>query len=140
RSHRFQREARAAARVLHPHVCPVLDVGEHEGRPFVVMAYVEGRSLEQRLAEARDPQEAAAAVRLLLQGLEGLEAVHAAGVVHRDLKPANILLDAAGRAVLTDFGLARPEHDSEPLTSDGVVVGTPHYMAPEQATGRADRV
>jgi hypothetical protein len=140
RVQRFQREGRAAARVLHPHVCPVLDMGEHEGCPFAVMAYVEGRSLEQRLAESGAPEDVGAAVRLLLQVLEGLAAVHAAGIIHRDLKPANILLDAAARPVLTDFGLARPEHDGEPLTSDGVVMGTPHYMAPEQATGQIDRV
>jgi hypothetical protein len=138
---RFQREGRAAARVFHQHVCPILDVGEHEGRPFVVMAFIEGRSLAEKLAEKGGFEDVADAVGLMVQVLEGLAAVHAAGIVHRDLKPANILLDAAGRPVLTDFGLARPEQDDgEPLTSDGVVMGTPHYMAPEQAAGRTNDI
>jgi predicted Ser/Thr protein kinase len=139
RRQRFQREARAAAQVWHPHVCPIYDVGEHEGQLYVVMAYVEGRPLSDRLAAGRfeDPAEA---VALTLQLLDALNAVHARGIVHRDLKPGNVMLDAAGRAILTDFGLARPEQGGEHLTSDGVVLGTPSYMAPEQAAGQAERV
>jgi tRNA A-37 threonylcarbamoyl transferase component Bud32 len=139
RLQRFQREARAAAQVWHPHVCPIYDVGEHEGQPYVVMAYVEGRPLSARLAAGRfeDPMEA---VLVALQLLDALEAVHAKGIVHRDLKPGNILLDAVGRPILTDFGLARPEQSSEQLTSDGVVLGTPSYMAPEQAAGLTEKV
>ena len=139
RIQRFQREARAAAQVWHPHVCPIYDVGEHEGQPYVVMAYIEGRSLAERLSAGRF-EEPVEAVTLMLQLLDALEAVHARGIIHRDLKPGNIMLDAAGRAILMDFGLARPEQDGEHLTSDGVVLGTPSYMAPEQATGQAERI
>src|SRR5262249_23076625 len=140
RLQRFQREARAAARVFHPHVCPIFDVSEFEGRPFVVMPFIEGESLAARLhrrARCDDPVEA---IRLIDQVLDALGAVHDHGVIHRDLKPGNVLLDAAGRAILTDFGLARPTDDAERLTSDGAVVGTPAYMAPEQAAGQPDRV
>jgi serine/threonine protein kinase len=133
RIERFQREARAAASVLHPHVCPIFDVGEQDGQPFIVMAFLDGPSLAQRLAKGRF-EEVAEAVKIVEQLLGALSAVHAHGIVHRDLKPGNVLFDTAGRAVLTDFGLARPE-EAEPLTSEGVALGTPSYMAPEQAAG-----
>jgi hypothetical protein len=138
RIQRFQREARAAASVLHPHICPIFDVGEQDGQPFIVMAFLGGPSLAQRLAQGRF-EEVGEAVKIVEQLLGALAAVHAHGIVHRDLKPGNVLFDAAGRAVLTDFGLARPE-EAEPLTSEGVALGTPSYMAPEQAAGQRDRI
>jgi serine/threonine protein kinase len=140
RAQRFQREARAAAQVWHPHVCPIYDVGEHDGQPYVVMACLDGESLAERLAGQRRFDHVGQAVALARQILDALEAVHARGIIHRDLKPGNIIIGPGNRAVLTDFGLARPENDTEHLTSEGVVVGTPAYMAPEQAGGESARV
>jgi serine/threonine protein kinase len=129
---RFLREARTAAQIRHAHVCPIHDVGEHDGIPFVVMAYVEGQSLSGRLRERGrfdDPREPAELIR---QVADGLAAVHAHGILHRDVKPGNILIDLSGQALLADFGLALPVNDPEHLTSTGIMVGTVAYMAPEQ--------
>jgi predicted Ser/Thr protein kinase len=129
---RFLREARAAARVRHPHVCPIYDVGEQDGRPYVVMAYVEGRSLAEDLVERGRYEDVREAVELVRQVAGALQAVHAHGIVHRDLKPGNILLDRDGGPLLTDFGLARLDDEADRLTSEGVLMGTPAYLAPEQ--------
>jgi tRNA A-37 threonylcarbamoyl transferase component Bud32 len=110
---RFLREARSAAQVRHAHVCPIHDVGEHEGVPFVVMAYVEGQSLARRLRDRGRFEEPREAAELVRQVAEGLAAVHAHGIIHRDLKPGNILIDLSGQALLTDFGLALPVNDPE---------------------------
>jgi serine/threonine protein kinase len=140
RRERFQREARAAAQVWHRHVCPIYDVGEQDGHPYVVMAYVEGQSLERRVAERGRYEDVGEVVTVIRQVLDALEAVHAHRIIHRDIKPANILIDTKGRAILMDFGLARPEDNEGHLTSDGVVVGTPAFMAPEQAAGQVQRI
>jgi WD40 repeat protein len=128
---RFLKEARAAATVHHPHVCPIHDVGEQDGVPYVVMALIKGTSLAERLRGGRF-EGLPESVEVVRQIAEGLSAVHAHGILHRDLKPGNILLGATGQAFLTDFGLARPENDTEHLTREGSFVGTPAYVAPEQ--------
>jgi serine/threonine protein kinase len=134
---RFLREARAAAAVRHPHVCPIYDVGEQDGAPYAVMAYIEGRSLADRLRDEGRFEDPRAAVALAVQVAEGLASVHDRNLVHRDLKASNVLLDGAGQAFLSDFGLARRQVDSEPMTAPGALVGTLGYMAPEQADGAA---
>ena len=133
---RFAREARAAAGLRHPHVVSVHASGETaEGVPYLVLDLIEGPSLRERVREGPLPPREAA--RLAREVAEGLAAAHAEGVLHRDLKPANVLCDPAGRALLTDFGLARriDQEASQGLTETGRLLGTPSYMAPEQARG-----
>jgi hypothetical protein len=131
---RFTREAQAAAAVCHDHVVAVHGVREADGLPYLVMQYVPGESLQQRLDRA-GPLEVVDVVRIGLQAASGLAAAHAQGLIHRDVKPANLLLeDGLARVKVTDFGLARSAADVG-LTQAGVVAGTPEYMAPEQARG-----
>ncbi|MFQ1000857.1 serine/threonine-protein kinase [Modestobacter sp. SSW1-42] len=131
---RTLREARAAARLEHPHVVSVHDVIEEDGRPWLVMEHVPSRSLQQVL-EDDGPLTPSAAARIGLDVLSALEVAHAAGIVHRDVKPGNVLLDDGdGRAWLTDFGIATATDESS-LTAQGAVLGSPSYMAPEQARG-----
>jgi serine/threonine-protein kinase len=131
---RFRREARAAAAVCHDHVVAVHAVHDVDGLPYLVMQYVAGESLQDRL-DRSGPLDPAEVVRVGLQAARGLAAAHARGLVHRDVKPANILLEeGTSRVKLTDFGLARAADDVG-LTQAGVVAGTPEYMAPEQARG-----
>ena len=130
---RFVREARIAQSVVHPHVVPVLDTGEHMGLPFMVQRFIDGQSLEQRLR--RDGQlDRPTAVRICSDVADGLEALWAAGMVHRDLKPGNIMLDRDGTAYITDFGLAKDTQGSV-LTLPGQALGSMDYMAPEQIRG-----
>jgi hypothetical protein len=132
---RFLSEARAAATIEHPNVCPVYDVGEIDGTPYLTMAYLPGQPLARLLAGAAPlPQRQAAG--LVRQLTAALQAAHERGVVHRDLKPSNIIINERGEPVLLDFGLARRlRQDGARLTQTGQPVGTPAYMSPEQVAG-----
>ena len=131
---RFAREAKAAATVVHPHVVPIHTVDSWKGLPYLVMSYIPGRALQERL-DREGPLEVKEILRIGMQTASGLAAAHAQGLVHRDVKPANILLEHdTGPVWLTDFGLARAADDAS-LTQSGVIAGTPQYMAPEQAQG-----
>ncbi|MBX3471927.1 MAG: serine/threonine protein kinase, partial [Planctomycetes bacterium] len=131
---RFRREGEVLARLRHPHVVAVHGAGElDDGRPYLLLDLVEGRTLAEHLA-ARGPLPVDEALRLTAEVTAALAAAHAIGVVHRDVKPDNVLVDADGRARLTDFGIALAL-DQERLTRTGQWAGTLHYMAPEQLSG-----
>lgn len=130
---RFGREAEAVAKLAHPNIVQIFEVGEHDGRPFLSLEFVEGGGLDKKLAGA--PLPAREAARLVATVARALHHAHLQGVVHRDLKPANILLTADGIPKITDFGLARLGAGSG-QTQSGDILGTPSYMAPEQAAGR----
>jgi eukaryotic-like serine/threonine-protein kinase len=138
---RFLREARAAAKVDHDHVVPIFYVGEADGVPFLAMPFLQGESLEARIRRGRrhdfeGPLPIREAMQIAGQAALGLAAAHNKGLIHRDVKPGNIWLEApTGRAKILDFGLARGQHENTGLTASGAVVGTPAYMAPEQARG-----
>ena len=133
---RFRAEARAAARLDHPHVATLYDSGEaDDGRLFIVMAYYQGESLRERIARAQLP--VGDALRIAAQIASALAAAHSAGIVHRDVKPANVLFDASGAARLADFGIAKLLVDWDVITRDAAV-GTPAYMSPEQLRGDVD--
>ncbi|MGW5263838.1 serine/threonine-protein kinase [Microbispora sp. NPDC004025] len=132
---RFAREARAAARVVHPNVVTVLDVGEQDARPYLVMELLTGRSLAAELLD-RGRYGVAEACDLMSQAAAGLDAAHRAGVVHRDVKPANLHRTASGVLKVVDFGVAQVATEAARLTMVGTVVGTAAYLAPEQIDGR----
>jgi Protein kinase domain len=130
---RFSREARLAARLDHPNVVQVFDVGEDEDRPYIVMEHVEGGTLEDRLNRRRRSLDRIEALRLLGQLCEGLGHAHAKKLVHRDIKPQNLLLRESDDCLkITDFGIARAAEETTRLTRPGKVIGTDRYMAPEQ--------
>ncbi|HVO53726.1 MAG TPA: PASTA domain-containing protein [Solirubrobacterales bacterium] len=127
---RFQREAEAAAALQHPNIVSVYDRGEVEGVNYIAMQYVQGQTLKQLIERGLAPEQAVALVR---QVLEAARAAHRQGIVHRDLKPQNVIVDGEGKALVTDFGIARAGVSE--ITQTGSVMGTPHYLSPEQAQG-----
>ncbi|HRF98933.1 MAG TPA: serine/threonine-protein kinase, partial [Aggregatilineales bacterium] len=131
---RFQREVSIIAQLEHRNIVPVHDYGEHDGQPFVAMRYMTGGSVDELLQHgAMDERDI---VNILKQIAPALDYAHSKQVLHRDLKPSNILLDEAGGAYITDFGIARVLNESgDKITTKGVV-GTPSYMSPEQAQGQ----
>ena len=135
---RFTREAQTSAQLEHAHIVPIFDVGERDGIAYFVMAYVSGGSLGSLLArEPRQPIDDSC--RILREVADALACAHGRGIIHRDIKPDNILLDAdSGRAIVTDFGIARAMEAGTRLTVTGNAVGTPAYMSPEQATGERE--
>lgn len=135
---RFQAEAEAAAQLDHPNIVPIYQVGEQNGRHFFSMGFVEGKSLQEKLNDGPRPgKDAAALVKTIA---EAVQYAHEKGIVHRDLKPANILLDAENQARITDFGLAKRLQVDNSLTVTGQVMGTPSFMAPEQASEKPSEV
>jgi eukaryotic-like serine/threonine-protein kinase len=133
---RFKREALTAAKLSgHPNIVTIFDVGEHEGRPFIVMEYLSGGTLADRARAGRIPPEETLA--WLAQAASALDEAHAAGVIHRDVKPANLLLDDRGTVHVGDFGIARVVDESTGgMTAAGTILGTAGYLSPEQARGR----
>ena len=136
---RFRIEAHAVARLRHPNIVQIFEVGEHAGQPFFSLEYLDGGSLQQKLeGSPQAPRDAARMVELLARAVHHAHEQH---IIHRDLKPANVLLDADGTPKLTDFGLAkRIEDQDQNQTGAGAVLGTPTYMAPEQAAGKTREV
>ncbi|MBW3671272.1 MAG: protein kinase, partial [Acidobacteria bacterium] len=135
---RFRREAKTAARLSHPNIVPLHTFGEVEGMPYFVMGYVRGESLGSRLSRDGTMTEEEG-LRVIAEIADALDHAHRQGVVHRDIKPDNVLIDdESGRALLTDFGVARALGRGETITRSGMVVGTPQYMSPEQAEGQVD--
>jgi len=131
---RFRREAEAAARLVHPFICPVLDFGQQGETVYIVMPFLSGGSLADRVQRERNVAPAVTAAAAA-QVAVALEHAHVRGVVHRDVKPDNILFDDEGNAFITDFGIATARFHGR-LTASGRAMGTPHYMSPEQAMGK----
>ena len=130
---RFRSEAEAAARLDHPGIVSIFEVGECGGHPFYSMRFIEGTTLAKRLAVGDVPTREAATI--LARVAEAVDAAHRGGVLHRDLKPSNILIDAAGKPHVSDFGLAKRIEADQDVTHTGAILGTPCYMSPEQAAG-----
>ena len=134
---RFEREARLTAKLDHPNIVPIYDVGQHEGRPFIVMKLLEGDTLAGAL-RSKGGLTGDETLALMKQIGAGLDYIHAKGFIHRDIKAGNIFIAANGLATILDFGILRARDASKGLTRTGMVMGTPHYMAPEQALGLKD--
>jgi serine/threonine protein kinase len=134
---RFQREAKSLAQLDHPYILKVLDYGDQEGLPYLVMPFLEGGTLKEKMGK---PMPYSQAASLLTPIAEALDYAHKRNIIHRDVKPANILISQSGAPILSDFGIAKilVQSGSTQLTGAGVGIGTPDYMAPEQWTGTAD--
>lgn len=138
---RFLREARSAATLNHPNICPVYDVGEIDGVHFITMGYIQGHSLAD-FVNPDKPQNERNIATVMRKIALALHDAHANGLVHRDVKPANVMIDHRNEPIIMDFGLARHIDDEEDarLTRDGAILGSPAYMSPEQIEGRADKI
>src|SRR5262249_12880461 len=131
---RFRTEAEAAANLDHPNIVPIYEVGEHEGQHYFSMKLIEGGNLASQVERfTGDPR---AVAKLVAQVARAVHHAHQRGILHRDLKPGNVLLDQVGQPHVTDFGLAKKIEGDSKLTHSGAIVGTPSYMAPEQAAGK----
>jgi serine/threonine protein kinase/lipopolysaccharide biosynthesis regulator YciM len=135
---RFRTEAEAAANLDHPRIVPIYEVGQQDGQHYFSMGFVDGESLAQKIVDG--PMAHREAAEMLVKICEGIAYAHERGVIHRDLKPANILLDQSEQPKITDFGLAKKLGSDSNLTGTGQILGTPSYMAPEQASGKVDEV
>ena len=135
---RFHSEAEAAAKLEHPGIVPIFEIGQHAGQHYFSMGFVEGQSLAKRVAAG--PLSPRRAAELVAQIAETVHYAHERGIIHRDLKPANVLLDRSGQPHVTDFGLAKELRRDSDLTGTGQILGTPSYMPPEQAAGKSDPI
>ncbi|MFN3487128.1 MAG: protein kinase domain-containing protein, partial [Planctomycetota bacterium] len=136
---RFLREARVAAKLVHPNIVQIYDIGAEGRLRYLVMEYVEGRTLKDLLAE-RGRLDVPSALRIARSVVRALQFAHERGIIHRDIKPANILLDRQGRVRILDFGLAKSLTEGGGLTAGGAMIGTPCYMSPEQAFAAPEEV
>ncbi len=134
RKQRLLREARAAGRLLHPNIITLFDAGEDQGILYLAFEYVEGKDLADRASDG-PPLSLGEALSIVRQASEGLDYAHRQGVIHRDIKPSNLMITADGRVKIADFGIARVADQTSDLTMTGSVVGSPHYMSPEQIRG-----
>jgi len=135
---RFRSEAQAAARLDHPNIVPLYEFGALESRPFLSMRFVDGRDLSDQLDG--QPMDSRRIAQLMSALARAIHYAHQRGVLHRDLKPANVLMDSAGQPHVTDFGLAKCLDSKNGLTLSGAALGSPNYMAPEQAAGHPERL